>query len=99
MLVNLSVEETFGLVVAEALACGTPAIVLDSTACPEVVDSFTGIVIDPDCAQLFQALTEIRAKGKQHYKDSCLRRAQELFSNQTMQQQYYLLYRGLEKSF
>ncbi len=36
--INLSIEETFGLVVAEALACGTPAIVYDSTACPEVVE-------------------------------------------------------------
>lgn len=26
------------MVVAEALACGTPAIVYDSTACPEVVE-------------------------------------------------------------
>ena len=36
--INLSVEETFSLVVAEALACGTPAIVYNSTACPEVVE-------------------------------------------------------------
>lgn len=36
--INLSIEETFGLVVAEALACGTPAIVYNSTACPEVVE-------------------------------------------------------------
>lgn len=34
---NPSLEETFGLVTAEAIACGTPAVVMNSTACPEVV--------------------------------------------------------------
>lgn len=34
---NPSVEETFGLVTAEAIACGTPAVVMDSTACPETL--------------------------------------------------------------
>ena len=98
VLVNLSLEETFGLVVAEALACGTPAIVLNSTACPEVVDAQTGIVIDPDGTQLPQALAEIQENGPQHYKSACVQRVQKLFSNETMQQRYYLLYRGLEKS-
>ena len=34
---NPSLEETFGLVTAEAMACGTPAVVMDSTACPELI--------------------------------------------------------------
>ena len=42
---NLSYEETMGLVTAEALACGTPAIVYDKTAVPEVVDGRTGIIV------------------------------------------------------
>jgi len=33
---NLSLEETFGLTTAEALSCGTPVIVRDSSANPEV---------------------------------------------------------------
>ena len=37
--VNASKEETFGLVTAEAMACGTPVIVYDSTACAEVADA------------------------------------------------------------
>lgn len=37
--VNPSKEETFGLVTAEAMACGTPVIVYDSTACAEVADA------------------------------------------------------------
>ena len=37
LFVNPSRQETFGLTTAEAMACGTPAVVYDLTACPEVV--------------------------------------------------------------
>lgn len=43
--INTSYEETMGLVTAEALACGTPAIVYDQTAVPEIVDKTSGIVV------------------------------------------------------
>ena len=96
---NLSLEETFGLVVAEALACGTPAIVLNSTACPEVVSEDTGIVIEPNDSQgLDRALDKIRSAGKAAYSHNCRERARQLFTNERMQQQYYLLYSELEKS-
>ena len=98
VLVNLSLEETFGLVVAEALACGTPAIVLNSTACPEVVSEDTGIVIEPKDPQgLDRALDKIRSTGKTAYSHDCTERARQLFTNERMQQQYYLLYSKLEK--
>lgn len=43
--VNPSYEETMGLTTAEALACGTPAVVYDRTAVPELVDEKSGIVV------------------------------------------------------
>lgn len=43
--VNLSVEETMGLTTVEALACGTPVIVNNATAMPEIVDKDCGIVV------------------------------------------------------
>jgi len=46
--VNMSSEETFGLVTAEAISCGTPAIVFNSTACPEIVKEGTGHNIELD---------------------------------------------------
>ena len=98
VLVNLSAEETFGLVVAEALACGTPAVVVNSTACPEVVDETTGLVIaagTADCAR--PALEEIRRRGKAAYTEACVARARRLFSNERMQQEYLNLYRGIMK--
>ncbi len=42
---NASVEETFGLTTVEAMACGTPVIVYDETALPEVVDENCGLIV------------------------------------------------------
>lgn len=42
---NPSMEETFGLVTAEAIACGTPAVVMNSTACPEPLCGY-GVALD-----------------------------------------------------
>jgi glycosyltransferase involved in cell wall biosynthesis len=42
---NPSVEETMGLTTVEALACGTPAIVYNRTAVPEIVDEKSGVVL------------------------------------------------------
>lgn len=42
-------EEQFGLVMVEAMACGTPVIAYNRGAIPEVVkDGVTGFIIDPD---------------------------------------------------
>ena len=43
---NLSVEETMGLTTVEALACGTPVVVYDRTAVPEMVEDNTGIIVE-----------------------------------------------------
>ena len=99
VLVNLSLEETFGLAVAEAMACGTPTIVTNSTACPEVVSPETGIVISPraNLAELDAAFAEIRKKGKQWYSEHCIKRVRQEFANEKMQMQYHKLYCELEK--
>lgn len=49
---NLSVEETMGLTSVEAMACGTPAIVYDKTAVPEIVDANSGIVVEANNIEL-----------------------------------------------
>ena len=42
--VNTSIEETFGMTTLEALACGTPVVVYDRTAVPEIVTETVGVV-------------------------------------------------------
>lgn len=43
--INPSVEESFSLVTVEAFACGTPVIVLDTSAVKELVTNDNGIVL------------------------------------------------------
>nr|WP_279630552.1 MULTISPECIES: glycosyltransferase family 4 protein [Amycolatopsis] len=53
-------EEPFGMVMIEAMACGTPVVALRSGAVPEVVvDGVTGLVRDHP-ADLAQALRDVR---------------------------------------
>jgi len=46
VLYNPSVEETFSMVTAEAMACKTKVIVFDTSAPKELVDNSTGLVIE-----------------------------------------------------
>lgn len=80
--VHLSLEETFGKVTAEALACGTPAIVYDSTASPELVSSDTGAVLKPgDIYSVAKAVTDILTAPQM--SDACRTRAISLFDMST----------------
>ncbi len=78
---NLSCEESFGKTTAEALACGTPAIVVNSTASPEVVGMDCGIVIEkPDPPLVWDAIDRVKQTEKKHYSSNCISRANSLFS-------------------
>ena len=79
--VHLSLEDTFGKVIAEALACGTPAIVYNSTACPEVVGKGCGTVVDPgNIEQVYQATLTIKSMGKEAYSERCIKFVSENFN-------------------
>ncbi len=94
--VNLSVEETFGLTTAEALSCGTPAIVYNATACHEIIDSDTGIVVNKnDIKSLIEAIELIKKNGKEFYSDACRSRAIHLFEKNERFKDYINLYEQL----
>lgn len=60
VLLHLSYQETFGKVIAEALACGTPAIVYDITAMPELIGDGCGKVVHKgDWKSASKALGEV----------------------------------------
>lgn len=54
-------EETYGMTVAEASACGTPVAVVDGTACMEASESAERYVIAPDLSNL--KATVMKARG------------------------------------
>jgi putative colanic acid biosynthesis glycosyltransferase len=93
---NLSVEETFGLTTAESLSCGTPAIVYNATACPEIIDSDTGIIVDKNnITSLIEAIETIKKNGKEFYSDACRSRAINLFDKNERFREYIKLYEQL----
>lgn len=63
VLVNPGREETFGLNVAEAMACGTWPIVYADTACAEVVEQGTGQIVVGDLPEMEAAIRKCREQG------------------------------------
>lgn len=60
--VNPSKQETFGMTTIEALACGTPVIVYKGTACEEVADIYSGIIVDQTPEAIYSAISEMFGK-------------------------------------
>jgi glycosyltransferase involved in cell wall biosynthesis len=84
-------EEPFGIVMAEALACGTPVIGLDRGAVPEVIaDGITGFVRQ-DVAGLVDAVGRVREIDRL----TCRRHAERLFSECSVVEAYLNIYRKL----
>ena len=85
-------EEPFGLVVAEALACGTPVAGFRRGALPDILDRETGRLAEPD-----DAFDLARAVGEAAELDraSCRRRAEALFDADRMVDAYEDVYRHM----
>lgn len=87
---NPSIQETFGKTTAESLACGTPVIVLNSTACPELVDENVGYVVElNDQHALNDSILDCMNKGKQFYIENCRKKAEKLFDKNKNLNEYY----------
>lgn len=94
--VTFSYQETFGKVSAEAIACGTPVICYNSTACPELVGENCGIVVDKeDKNGIFNAVNEIQKKTKAAYTDTCIQFAKDNFSREKLTKDFIGLYKDL----
>ena len=87
---NPSIEESFSLVTVEAMACGTPAIVLDTSAVKELVDEKSGLVLNQhqpqDYIKAIQLIMDkklqtddIRARAEKFDKDRQVARIIELY--------------------
>lgn len=90
---NASIEETFGLTTIEAMACGTPVITYQSTACAEPVTSNTGIVVNPkDLEGVWLAIQKICSEGKNHFFDACREHVIQKYTAERIYTQYVDLY-------
>lgn len=91
---NPNREVTFGLVTAEAMACGTPAIVLRDTAGEELVDEQTGYVID-SVEEVPELISTINQVDKNYMSKACRDRVRELFNAEKQFQKYIDLYKAI----
>jgi glycosyltransferase involved in cell wall biosynthesis len=94
---NLSYQETFGLTTVEGLMCGTPAIVYDVTASPELVRPSTGIAVKPgDIDAVIRAINEIEEKGgKSSFSHHCRKYAVNNFDINSVHDSHLYLYSTL----
>ncbi len=91
LLFPIAWQEPFGLVMIEAMACGTPVIALRNGSVPEVVDDgITGFVVD-DEAEAASAAEQV------HLLDRTLIRTifEERFTARRMAEDYTRIYRDL----
>ena len=96
IVLNLSYQETFGMTTVEGFACGTPGIVYNSTASPELITPETGKIVEPgDIKQLVDAIKEIKTKGKKYYSANCRKRAEMYYNKQDRFNEYIKLYERL----
>ena len=94
--INFSVEETFGMTTCESLACGTPVIVYNSTACPEIISNDTGYIIEiGDFDNVINKIEIIKKVGKNKFKDVCRQRVIQYFNKEDKYYEYLNLYRTL----
>ena len=93
---QLSMEESFGKVVAESLSCGTPIITINSTANKELVPKQCGIVLEKmNIKDIYDAIMTIRIKTKKFFSKNCRQFAEENFEMEKCINEYISLYKEM----
>jgi glycosyltransferase involved in cell wall biosynthesis len=91
LLVPMAWNEPFGLVMIEAMACGTPVIAYKRGSAPEIVENgSTGFVVE-DVADAVAALDRVPTLSRKHIRH----RFEERFTSRRMAQDYLAVYHAL----
>jgi len=92
-LITTKRDESFGLVAAEAMACGTPVLAYNRGALSEIIeDGMTGYVVEPDNVD---QLVEKSKQINQINRRKCRDRVEKKFNIKTMIKDYIELYKKL----
>jgi len=82
-------EEPFGMVMIEAMSCGTPVIAYDRGSVPEIIkDGVTGFIVK-DRAGMIEAVKKI----DQIKRKNCRKRVEQMFSEKRMVEKYEVIYK------
>jgi glycosyltransferase involved in cell wall biosynthesis len=91
LLVPIDWPEPFGLVMIEALACGTPVIAYNRGSVPEIIeDGLTGFIVEDDAGAI-GAVDRLGELSRERIRA----RFEERFTARRMAQDYLAVYRGL----
>lgn len=95
---NLSLEESFGKVSAEALSCGLPLVTTGTTANPELVGENCGYVLENRDADTILKYVNIVKKNKKKFYSDCARKfAEENFDREKNSEKYLQVFNELLK--
>jgi len=89
LLMPLLWEEPFGIVMAEALACGTPVVGLRRGSLPEIVEHGVNGFICDSVGDMVAAVCQLPSISR----EQCRRSAEEKFSDRVIVERYEWLYR------
>lgn len=89
LLMPIEWEEPFGIVMAEALACGTPVLAFRRGAAPEVVESGASGYLCSDADEMIASVRMLPALSRA----ACRRRFEEHFADDVVVDRYEDLYR------
>lgn len=96
IVLNLSYQETFGLTTVEGLACGTPGIVYNSTASPELITPQTGIIVEPgNIDAIIDAISTITRSPEIFNTQCCVDHVKNNFDGNQLYKKYIELYNEL----
>ena len=96
VMVNCTREESLSLLNVEVQSCGTPVVTYSNTGVKETVDGKCGFAVEngnPIAA--WNAMMEIKAKGKSYYLKACQLWAKQEFDKDTNYQKYIDLYKSI----
>ena len=96
LLVNPTREEAFGLVNAEALACGTPVVTFRTGGSPEVIDKGCGSVVDCDDVDALEAEIRRIESSRPYTAEACMKRAAKFDAAERFEE-YIELYKEVLK--
>lgn len=97
-------EEPFGMVMIEAMSCGTPVVAFDRGSVEEVVkDGVTGFVVPPKegVGGLVRAIKKIQAMPKEEYikmRQACRRHVEENFTIEKMVENHEQVYAKIKRN-
>jgi alpha-1,6-mannosyltransferase len=98
VVLNLGPVETFGLVTLEALAAGTPVVVANSGASPELITPDCGRAVSTDAVSVARGIEEIVAMSDETTSANCRMRAGQFRWSNTVSR-FAQLYLALAKTY